>query len=282
MLQFTTRILTLLGSALTLSSAIAELPTIIDGPAMGNFAAQEGETFQLRVSDEGLITINPVSKKGEPTAYLRLRFNFSIRQALPNGKLRPMKVEPASLKSKDPATTDLSETVITGVAGDGVTFEMTIGIERDELTLGGWITGAGNETKFPLSFHYDVNLGHFRGRLLQRLDGDQKEFERIVGEDWFKLQHLNNKTVKHQLTDVYESTDNTALNGPGIRKAEVQASIVDKNKRMLDFEAKGSSKLTFSKRKYGPYYEGYSFDWTPDQSEGSKDESRLVFEIKEN
>ncbi|MFC7338711.1 hypothetical protein ACFQY0_16065 [Haloferula chungangensis] len=250
---FRTRLLSLLGSVLALNHASAELPTIMDGPTMGNFASQEGETFQLRVSNDGLITINPVDKQGEPTAYLRLRFRFSIRETLPNGKLRQLTVDPASLNSDDPATSDFSETVIRGVAGDGATFEMSIALKRDVLTLGGRITAAGNETRFPLSFHYETTLSHFRGRLLQRLDGDKEEFERIVGEDWFELQQLDGKRFKRQLTDICEGTTEKELNGAGIRKVEVQANIVDKNKRMLLYEATGSSTFTFSIRKKVPF-----------------------------
>mgnify|MGYP007022323148 CR=1 FL=1 len=277
-----TPFLMVLASCLGLGAATAELPTIEDGPGMGSFASCDGKTFQLRVADDATVTVNPLKKNGEPTSYLRLRFNHSVRQVLPNGKLRPLEIDPTSLKSEHPATNELTETVITGIAGDGASFEIRVAIDKDVLSLGGRITDPGNETKFPLSFHFDTNLGHFRGRLLQRLDGDKKEFERIVGEDWFKLRHLDKKTVKHSLTDIYEESDLADLNGPGIREVEVQASIVDKNKRILLFEATGASSMRFSKRKgSGPYYEGYALDWSSDAGKDLNGDARLVFEIDE-
>ncbi|MGJ8696919.1 MAG: hypothetical protein ACSHYF_11405 [Verrucomicrobiaceae bacterium] len=270
----------LLLSALTILSARAELPTFEEGVWMGYFAYNNGKELQVKVSHEGDITASPIVKNGEIRPYLRIPYRFTVRQKLPNGILRPLKVDPKSLKSESAVTSKLRSVVITGEAAGGVTFEMTIEFSRDIVRLGGRVTGTG-KLKNPVNFHYHARLNHFHGNLLERLNNDRKKFDEIVGKDWLELYRLDKKKEKRHLTDVFELEGAEALNGPGSSKVEIQASIVDKDKRMLIFEAGEGSAITFSKRKSGPIHEGYFLDWTSDQTKDKEGKARFTLEIDE-
>lgn len=259
----------------------AELPSFQETPWLGYFAYGKGEVMLVKVSADADITVHPLGKSDEIRPYLKIPFKFSVRQTLPNGKVRRLKFDPMSLQSESKITDDLEELLITGEAGKGASFEITLQFKRDIVTLGGRVTGTGTE-KHPLSFHYQSRLNHFHGQLLQRLKGDQKEFDKIVGKDWFKLYRIDKKKEKRSLTDLFEENSGDALNGPGSSKVEVQAAIIDKNKRILVFEAKGPSLFRLTKPKTGPFHEGYSIEWSSDQKKDPKNEARLVFEIEKS
>ncbi len=263
--------------ALTLL-AKAELPSFQETPWLGYFAHGKGKIMVVKISADGLITAHPVGKKGEERPYLKIPFQFSIRKAFPNGKIGRLKFDPKTLKSESKITDKLKEVTITGEAGLGATFEISLLFKRDTLTLGGKVTGTGTE-KHPLSFYYQSRLHHFHGQLLRRLKGDQAAFDKIVEKDWFKLHHLDKNKEKRTLVDVFETGDDKTLNGPGSSKVEIEAAIIDKNKRMLIFEAKGPSHFRLIKPKPGPFHQGYLLDWTFDQTKDKDDEARLTFEV---
>ncbi|MDA7535892.1 hypothetical protein N9055_01165 [Akkermansiaceae bacterium] len=267
---------------MTTQAVQAQLPSFEEGVWLSYFAHSTGKVVQVKISKDADITVSPVTKKGEAKPYLNFPFKFSIRQKMPNGKTRALKFDPTSLKSKSDKTDSLKSVVITGEAGKGVTFEMSVEVTRAGVKLGGRVTGAGEEKHGPLSFHYQTRLNHFRGNLIQRLKGDQKKFDEIVGKDWFELTRWDKKKVKHHLTDLFEKGTDAELNGEtGVMKVEVQAAIVDKNNRMLEFEATKGSAIWFMKNKGGPYHERYFFSWSADQEKDEKGEARLIFEIKE-
>lgn len=263
-----------------IQSASAQLPTFDKEPWLGYFAYFQGEELEAKISAEGDITISPM-RGGEARPYCRIPFSFSVKKLLPNGKLRPLKLKPESLKSESDPTKNFRGFVITGEAGDGAIFEMTVERKRERILLGGRVTSVGNETKFPLSFHYQAKFGHFYGPLLLRVDNDQKEFDKIVGKDWIELTRLDKKKVKKSLTDIYEANMAEELNGPGSSKVEIQANIVDKQKRLIISEAKGASKFTLNGRKTGPYHGGYFLRWTADAEKDPKGEARWQIEFDE-
>ena len=224
-------------AALTLVLATfsqAQLPSFQETPWLGYFAYGEDKTMLIKVSEDGDISAHPLNKKKEAGGYLHVPFKFTVRKELPNGRLVPLTFDAKSLQSKQKISSDLEACTITGEAGDGATFEITLEFKRDTLTLGGRVTGTGNE-KHPLSFHYQSRLHHFHGRLLERVKGDLKEFEKIVGKDWIELQRHDKKKTKLSLVDPFEKETAETLNGPGCAKIEVQANIVDKKKRILSF-----------------------------------------------
>ncbi len=234
----------------------------------------------VRVANDGHISAHPTNKKGEEKSYTKIPFQFLIRQTLPNGKTQDLKIDPSTLKSENKVTGKLRELSITGETKKGAGFQLSLTFKRDILSLGGKITGKGQE-KHPLSFHYRARMNHFHGQLLRRLKGNQAAFDKIIEKDWFKLYHLDKESEKRILTDVFEEGDEKTLNGPGSKKIEVEAAIVDKNKRILLFEAKGSSKLEIIKPKSGPFHEGYHIEWSSDQEQKSRDEALITFKIEE-
>lgn len=171
--------------------------------------------------------------------------------------------------------------MITGEAGDGATFEITVERKRERILSGGRFTNVGNETKFPLSFYYKARFQHFHGPLLVRLENNQKEFDEIVGKDWIELTRLDKKKVKKSLTDLYEANMAEELNGPGSSKVEIQANIVDKNKRLIVSKAEGASKFMLVGRKTGPYHGGYFLRWNADAEKDLKGEARWSIEFDE-
>lgn len=275
---------TLLFSALTILGARAELPSFQETPWLGTFAYNHGKVVQIKIAADGFVTVNPLDKKGEVKPYLRIPFRPQIRQTLPNGKVRLLKIKPGSLKADNGITDKLRKVTITGEAGRGATFQFTVEAKRDVLGLTGKITGTGKEVNVPILFHFQSRLGHFYGRLLGRLDNDQKKFDAIVGKDWFELKRLDRKKAKRHLTDIWDEKSDEEINGPGGSMVEVQAGIIDKNKRKLVFEAKGASKFIISKKTTGPFHQGYFVDWVVDQTGDPKDkrgEAKLLFEIDE-
>lgn len=263
-----------------IQSASAQLPNFKENSWLGYFAYFQGEELEAKISTEADITVSPM-RNGEARPYTKIPFSFSVKALLPNGKLRPLKFKPESLKSESGPTKRFRKLVITGEAGDGATFEITIERKREKILLGGRVTGVGNETKFPLSFHYQARFHHFYGPLLIRLDNDQKEFDKIVGKDWIELTRLDKKKVKKSLTDIYEANMAEELNGPGSSKVKIQANIVDKNKRLIVSEAEGASKFTLVGRKTGPYHKGYFLRWAADAEKDPKGEARWSIEFEE-
>jgi len=265
--------------SLALTSCLrAELPSFQETPWLGYFAYGKGEIMMIKISADGDISSHPLGKNKEQKAYLKIPFKISLRETLPNGRVRKLPFDPKSLQSDSQISDDLRESSITGKFGNGASFEVNIHFKRDTLTLGGHITENGTH-KNPLSFHLESRLHHFHGDLLKRLDGDQKEFDKIVGKDWFELHHADKKKEKRQLTDLGEKGSDDELNGPGSSKIEVQANIIDKKKRLLIFETKGSSLLKLTKAKSGPFHQGYVIEWSPDSVKDPKNEARLVFQI---
>lgn len=273
------KLLLLLGVIfLPLQKVKAELPTFDEKPWLGYFAHYQGKELEIKVTRDADITISPM-RNGEARPYVRIPFSFNIQQKLPNGKIRRLKIKPESLESKNEVTDKLRELLITGEAGKGAKFEIKIERKRETISLGGRITDAGDETRGPLTFHYQARFGHFYGKLLARLEGDQKEFDKIFGKDWIELRRLDKKKIKQSLTDIYEENKAAEVNGPGSSKVEIQAAIVDKNKRIIVSEATGSSALTLTKRGTGPYHEGYFLHWTADQEKDPKGKARWVMEF---
>ena len=269
----------LFGLSISLISCLkAELPSFQETPWLGYFAYGKGDVMMIKISADGDISSHPLGKNKEQKPYLKIPFKISLRETLPNGRVRKLPFDPKSLQSDSKIIDDLQQVSITGEFGSGASFEVNIHFKRDILTLGGHITENGTH-KNPLSFHLESRLNHFHGNLLKRLDGDQKKFDQIVGKDWFELHHTDKKKEKRQLTDLGEEGSNDDLNGPGSSKTEVQANIIDKKKRLLIFEAKGSSLLNLTKPKAGPFHQGYVIEWSPDQAKDPKNEARLVFEI---
>jgi len=262
-----------------IATAQAELPSFPKAPWLGYFAYGKDDKMLIKISSEGDISSHPLGKDGEQKAYLKVPFEILLRETLPNGRTRNIPFDPKGLQSESELTDDLREMTITGEFGEGAKFEVTIHFKRDILTLGGRITETGSQ-KHPLSFHLRSRHHHYHGDLLRRLDGDQKEFDKIVGLDWLELHHIDKNKEKLQLTDLVGRSTDESRNGPGSSKVEIQANIIDKKKRLLILETKGNSLLNLITKRDGPLHQGYFIEWSPNQEKDPKNEARLVFHIE--
>ena len=268
-------ITTLLFFQLFTSSLVAQLDDIGEKPWLGNFAVQQDRKNQLIIHATGGMEFSPVNN-GEAHPYNKIPILYGVMVEKANGEKHLLKPIPESLTSDDQATTKFKKTTIQGkVAGDAE-FEMTVKISRGTLSISGRLLSPGTHETETVQFGIATRVLDFYTYQKKSRKDDPDAFLALISEDTLKLKRIDGKKQTHEFTE-QKSLATDAVNGPGIKEAEVALKIL---RRTFIFEASKNSSFTISNRPEAFIYQGMLIKWTPTRGKDPKGESNLSISIE--
>ncbi|MEJ6568426.1 MAG: hypothetical protein QNK83_11815 [Akkermansiaceae bacterium] len=258
------------------TSAEGELPDLDKEPWRICFAGYENSKVRLSIYTSGGLLIEPIMSQGEPFAYVNMPVVYGLEKTMPNGAKKILEVLPESLESDDEPSAKFKETTIRGKVEGGAVFEVIIGQNRGEVSIGGKITDPGTHEAASLRFHVSARVLNFYGRKKKELGNNSKAFEQLIKDDSLKFKWSNGKRKK---LDFMEPRDMASeeINGQGVVEAAVEIGSL---KKTFQFEATEKSAITFSNRKGAELNEGMLLNWSPDAKEDAKTEARFVISVK--
>lgn len=241
-------------------------------PWFGHFAALDTRDYQFSMTSQGKTAILPYgSEKKLIAKSLALSLAINMDETLPDGKIVSRQIIKESLTSDQEPTTAPQNLVYRGKVTRDAEFEAYIEQDRGVLSFGGKILSEGSTKGNPLKFVIRLN---FPAPYKNIKDKDSKVFEKRIRRDDVRLEWIDGKRHKFDVTTEVENEDVT-LNGPGI--ANLEASFYTYQDKKIHLAATGASAMTVeTTRMGGAMKDGFTVTWTPDPKRDPEGKSRLV------
>ena len=256
----------------------AELPALPKDPWITFFAVSSNRDSRVTVSTKGLIELSIMKDKEVPVIdKLVIPIAITVQETLPDGRTMERKLDPESLTSEQPATSELGKVVIKGKVAGGAAFEATIEQSRGSILIGGRITdpaGSANPLKFALSAAFSAPYPYAKE------DQDEvtgKEFQKKIKGDRISLIWTDRKARKLALNEEIDA-GSPAVNGPGI--AGVEIDIISYAGKKLNFASSTNSAITMKNARPQPLRKGFSLHWAADPVKDREGKARLVIMVK--
>ena len=279
----------LLATASTQALA-AELPALKNQPWLGYFAVHASKRYEFKVAADGKITLIPVGEGAPILGNLLINIDLGIEETLPDGTtvLKPVRAD--TIESADPATDQLSKSIIRAKTVGEASLEITIEQSRGIVFIGSRVLDPGT-IKNPIrgvvtAIFPNVNPpakeANNHGELDERdakraAKKEAKAAEDRLKDDSIDLKWTDGKRQKITFEKVVDASS-AEVNGPGIAAAEIKIAAYG-NKKFF-FNAAPNSTVKLSNTKPASLSEGFSIQWSPDPTKDKDGKARLALEVK--
>ncbi|MEY4246342.1 MAG: hypothetical protein RLZZ245_3927 [Verrucomicrobiota bacterium] len=278
-------------AAFAIQPLAAELPALQNQPWLGYFAVHASKRYEFKVAAaDGEITLIPVGEGAPILGNLLINIDLGIEETLPDGTtvLKPVRAD--TIESADPATDQLSKSIIRAKTVGEASLEITIEQSRGIVFIGSRVLDPGT-IKNPIrgvvtAIFPNVNPpakeANNHGELDERdakraAKKEAKAAEDRLKDDSIDLKWTDGKRQKITFEKVVDASS-AEINGPGIAAAEIKIAAYG-NKKFF-FTAAPNSAVKLSNTKPASLSEGFSIQWAPDLTKDKDGKARLALEVK--
>ena len=257
----------------------AELPYFEDGEHRGRFAVHEASRYDFVMKYTGEMTLEPKRRSKDPVAVSnRIKIEYGIEEVQPDGSVVFKKTRTGSLTSEEKPSDNFSRMSFLGVTTGEAIYEVIIEQSRDVIAIGGRVVSVGSLTQHPVRFAVRAVVPNVYRNFEFKEDDDMRAYEKKTRSDYLRLQRVDFSKLR------LDNDDNKAVDGPtwtgsGIEEVEVRLSYYE-GRRFL-FEADKHSVMAITQgRSAGPWFEGFTLNWTSDAAKDPESKARLRMEIR--
>lgn len=262
---------------LGIGNASAELPSLPDKEWLGHFLGFQNKKYAFGITDKGKAMIRVLDGKGDPLARrLNISVDFVMEEEFPDGKVTARKIQPDSLESTHPASTEIRDAVIRGKVTGGGSFELFLNEDRGLLSLGGRVLDP-ETLENPLRFSIRLKFPEAYPRAELEDRGQIRAFEKKLKGDRMFLTWTDDKRIRQSISDEIDARG-AEVNGPGIALMQLEFSTYKGNKFAI--AAAGNSSIKLSNNGGSALHSGFDLIWTADAEKDPAGEARLVVGVK--
>jgi hypothetical protein len=256
----------------------AELPTLPKAPWINYFAAYSNRSFRIGVSTKGLIELTVMKDKDVPVIEkLVIPIEVTVQEALPDGRMNILKLDPESLSSEQDPTSELGRVAIRGSVTGKVTIEITLEQSRGSILIGSRIIDPGS-AKQPLKVILNAAFSAPYPYVKQDQDEVTGEaFQKKIKNDRIELIWTDKKSVKVPLNKDVDASS-PEVSGPGISSAVVD--VISYAGKKIQFIASPNSAMVMLNPRVQPLRKGFSIQWSPDPKKDRDGKARLAIAVK--
>ncbi|HEX5790373.1 MAG TPA: hypothetical protein VFY13_04430 [Luteolibacter sp.] len=254
----------------------AQLPVMLGNKWAGCHAVHPARNYEFKILPDGGITLVPERRSREPVAIdKRICINYGLEEVSDDGTRAIKRTNRDTLSASQEPTAEIRKLEIRGEANGGASFELSVGQQRDVMSLAGRVLESGRAGQ-SMCFALRIVIPN----IYRNVETDdrklQREFEKTARRDLLAIERGDGSSQRLDCGD-HAVIDGAALTGKGIRRIELRLSYYEG--RTLWFEATGKSSISITPPKTpGPWYEGLILDWRPSAEAAEAGELRCGVE----
>ncbi len=261
----------LLSCGLSISSAFAQLPALVNHDRLGYFVSYERRSFQFGISSVGEITLEIIGSSGKPMGFTRAVKIEPVIMDLSDPKPYAKKFLADSLTTTQQATDKPEKITFRGKVTGDAEFEITIEFKGDEIMMGGKLVNPGT-LKTPV-FQIDTRFQQpYKSTAEDKL-------ESATEKDRIAFVRTDKKKDKIGVYEVVDFTDEKKFD-KGQTAIAVEFAAYDGKELEFTLEGLGEMKLTNAyATAYAPM-KGFRIAWRHDPAKDPEAKGRIRCSIK--
>lgn len=239
----------------------AQLPVMLGNKWAGCHAVHSARNYEFKILPDGAITLVPERRSHEPVAIdKRICIDYGLEEERDDGTRSIKRTTRDTLSSTQEPTAEIHKLEIRGEASGGASFELSVGQQRDVMSLAGRVLDAGRAGQ-SMCFALRVTIPNIYRSVETDDRKQQRAFEKTARRDLLAIERGDGSSQRLDCGE-HAVIDGAALTGKGIRRIALRLSYYEG--RTLWFEATGKSSISISPPKTpGPWYEGLILEWRP-------------------